>query len=290
VVSRSGCHTSVSRTITDSTRHGEVEKALAEYKRHERIVMAPDPHTLGERLVSDWWSSGGPNGGIMIALRRTDVRTLNRLARIAMRDAGRLNGDELLCGEESISAGDVVVLRLNDPRRGVTNGDRGTVLSAAPDHLLVDLAGRVVELDHEYLSRFTNHGDPVVAHGYAVTGHVAQGLTTDRAFVLASDEIYREWGYTAMSRGRAMNRLYLVEGAPRVRDELAPRQRSTADAELLSTLRQTRRQRMALDVENDGQVPLRDHRRDREAAEPQQKRRWWRGRSRRDDVNQSLER
>ncbi len=74
-----------------------------------------------------------------------------------MRDAGRLHGDELACGEESICAGDVVVLRLNDPRRGVTNGD------------------------------------PVVAHGYAVTGHVAQGLTTDRAFVLASDELYREW-------------------------------------------------------------------------------------------------
>ncbi|MDA0161263.1 relaxase domain-containing protein [Solirubrobacter ginsenosidimutans] len=270
-------------------RHGDVEKALAEYKRQERIVVAPDAHRLGERLVADWWSSGGPNGGIMIALRRTDVRTLNRLARIAMRDAGRLHGEELFCGEESISAGDVVVLRLNDPRRGVTNGDRGTVVAVGHGSLQVDVGGRVVELDDEYLSRFTNHGDPVVAHGYAVTGHVAQGLTTDRAFVLASDELYREWAYTAMSRGRATNRLYMVGDALRIRDEIAPRVRSAPEADLLGTLRQSRRQQMALDVERDGQVPVGEPK-DRESTKPDRTRRWRRSLRRDREQDQSIER
>jgi hypothetical protein len=94
-------------------RHGDVELALAEYQRQERIVVATDAARLGERLVADWWSSGGPDAGIMIALRRTDVRALNRLARDAMRAAGRLRGDELVYGDVGISAGDVVVLRLN---------------------------------------------------------------------------------------------------------------------------------------------------------------------------------
>jgi conjugative relaxase-like TrwC/TraI family protein len=270
-------------------RHGDVEKALADYKLHERIVIAPDAHRLGERLVADWWKSGGPDGGIMIALRRTDVRTLNRLARIAMRDAGRLRGEELDCGEASISAGDVVVLRLNDPRRGVSNGDRGTVLAVGPGGLRVDIGGRVVELDAEYLSRFTNHGDPVVAHGYAVTGHVAQGLTTDRAFVLASNELYREWAYTAMSRGRATNRLYMVGNALRIRDEIAPRVRSAPEADLLGTLRQSRRQRMALDVEHDGQVPVGEPK-DRDPAKPDRTRRWWRSLRRDREPDQSIER
>jgi ATP-dependent exoDNAse (exonuclease V) alpha subunit len=264
-------------------RHGDVEKALAEYKRQDRVISEPDAHRLGERLVADWWSSGGPDGGIMIALRRTDVRTLNRLARLAMRDAGRLHGDELVCGEESICAGDVVVLRLNDPRRGVTNGDHGTVLAVGSDRLHVAVGGRAIELDSEYLSRFTNHGDPVVAHGYAVTGHVAQGLTTERAFVLASDELYREWAYTAMSRGRATNRLYMVGNAPRVRDEIAPRPHSTAEADLLGTLRQSRRQRMAIDVERDGQVPIGDHEASEHPAAERGaagRRRWWRRPSR----------
>src|SRR5688500_12721901 len=51
---------------------------------------------------------------------------------------------------------------------------------------------------------------PTVQHAYAITGHIAQGMTVDRAFVLGSPEIYREWGYTAMSRGRWENRLYVV--------------------------------------------------------------------------------
>jgi hypothetical protein len=271
-------------------RHGDIEKALIEYKHQERVITAPDAHRLGERLVSDWWSSGGPEGGIMIALRRSDVRALNRLARLAMRDAGCLHGDELVCGEESISAGDVIVLRLNDPRSGVANGDRGTVLAVGSDRLLIDVGGHAVELDGEYLSRFTNHGEPVVAHGYAVTGHVAQGMTTDRAFVLASDELYREWAYTAMSRGRMTNRLYIVGNAPRVRDEIAPRLRSTADAELLGTLRQSRRQRLAVDVEDDGQVLAAAGQPTNESAGDDAIRRWWRHRSRREGRNQSRER
>ena len=50
-------------------------------------------------------------------------------------------------------------------------------------------------------------------HGYALTAHLAQGATVDRAFVLGSDELYREWGYTALSRHRAEARLY-VSGTP----------------------------------------------------------------------------
>ena len=74
----------------------------------------------------------------------------------------------------------------------------------------------------DFLAR-TRSGIPAVQLGYAVTGHVAQGLTTDRTFVLGTDRLFREWGYVAMSRGRLSNRMYAVVGEPRVaRDEFAP--------------------------------------------------------------------
>lgn len=47
-------------------------------------------------------------------------------------------------------------------------------------------------------------------HGYATTAHRAQGATVDRTFVLGSDELYREWGYTALSRHRLSARFYVT--------------------------------------------------------------------------------
>jgi hypothetical protein len=48
-------------------------------------------------------------------------------------------------------------------------------------------------------------------HGYAGTAHIAQGITTGRAFVLGSDIAYREWGYVAWSRARIQTRFYVCE-------------------------------------------------------------------------------
>jgi ATP-dependent exoDNAse (exonuclease V) alpha subunit len=47
-------------------------------------------------------------------------------------------------------------------------------------------------------------------HGYATTAHRAQGATVDQAFVLGSDELYREWGYTALTRHRHSARFYVT--------------------------------------------------------------------------------
>jgi ATP-dependent exoDNAse (exonuclease V) alpha subunit len=248
-------HAEWEKQALQELRNGEVEVALGAYRDHQRLVVARDVAALSQRLVADWWNSGGRDGGIIIALRRSDVRALNRLARATMREAGRLDGPELMVGEEGFSARDVVVLRLNDARRGVSNGDRGVVRAVGDTALLIRIGERDVELDREYLTRKTVHGDPVVAHGYAVTGHVAQGLTTDRAFVLASDEMYREWTYTAMSRGRQTNRLYLVESNERARDEIAPASRATVEQDLLRHVRQSRRQVMAMDVAGRERAP-----------------------------------
>ena len=60
-------------------------------------------------------------------------------------------------------------------------------------------------------------------HGYAITGHIAQGLTIDHAYVLAADGIDREWAYVALSRGRHSNHLYLTAEPTRSRGVRARR-------------------------------------------------------------------
>ena len=73
-------------------------------------------------------------------------------------------------------------------------------------------------------------------HGYALTGHAAQGLTIDRAFVLVRAEgALAEWGYVAASRARTETRLYavgpeLVDDAGLARNDPEPAARGLADA------------------------------------------------------------
>src|SRR5262249_9644880 len=69
--------------------------------------------------------------------------------------------------------------------------------------------GPRVELSRRYLEVGN------VRHAYAITGHAAQGLTVERAFVLGAGEArLQEWAYVALSRARAETRLY-VTGTPR---------------------------------------------------------------------------
>ena len=164
----------------------------------------------------------------MIALRRSDVRDLNDRARALMRERGRLGPDQLRVGERDFAVGDQVVTLKNAPRLDVVNGTRGiaTRIDERAGGLAVRTTdGRELDLPRAYLASQTECGGPTVDHGYAITGHKAQGMTTDRAFVLGSDELYREWGYVALSRGRVENRLYVVEAAARERDEYAPAER-----------------------------------------------------------------
>ena len=47
-----------------------------------------------------------------------------------------------------------------------------------------------------------------------MTGHKAQGVTTDRTFVVVDGTTDQEWAYVAMSRGRQNNTLYLANPEP----------------------------------------------------------------------------
>jgi hypothetical protein len=102
--------------------------------------------------------------------------------------------------------------------------------------------GRTIELPDGYVC--AGH----LEHGYALTAHLGQGSTVDRAFVLGSDELYREWGYTALSRHRDEARFY-VSATPAFLNESRSPVRTDADATRTvgRMLRASRAQRLALD-------------------------------------------
>lgn len=212
------------RIAVDRLRDGRSAEALALYRSHDRIRVAPDGDAARRALVRDWWSAS-TGDSVMIAARRADVRDLNERARELMRGAGRLGESELRVRDAAFAAGDQVVVRRNDPRLGVVNGDRAVVsrVDERRRALELDCGDRRVTVGIDFLMRRARDGGSSLVHGYAMTCHVAQGATVDRAFVLADAGLCREWGYTALTRGRYSNHLYVAERLASGREEYAPR-------------------------------------------------------------------
>ncbi|MCW2953150.1 MAG: Ti-type conjugative transfer relaxase TraA [Conexibacter sp.] len=210
------------REALEHLRSGHAEQAISSYAEHGQLTVADTSPQLRDQLVADWWQARETGAdAVMIALRRDDVADLNARGRARMHHAGRLGSDVLAVAGHSFAVGDEAVCLRNHQGLGVTNGTHGTVTHIDANRgalRLVDRAGREYELTADYLASTTQRGGPVLDHGYALTGHKAQGLTVDQAFVLGSDQLYREWGYVAMSRGRAGNHLYLVNAHDDDRD------------------------------------------------------------------------
>jgi hypothetical protein len=182
----------------------------------------------------------------MIAHRRSVVADLNALARMRMHRDGRLGELELTAGDRAFAAGDRVVARRNDRRAGVVNGTRAEVVD-------VDLERRTASLKTDsgdvrtVTSAYLHEG--WLDYGYALTAHTAQGATVDRSFVLGSDELYREWGYTAMSRHRNQARFYVV--SPGSVERALPGLEAESDdlaGDVHEMLSPTRSKDMALDI------------------------------------------
>jgi conjugative relaxase-like TrwC/TraI family protein len=188
-------------------RSGDPEPYLAHAARRGRLQLADDPTTAKERLLEDWWqvAQHDVQGTVMLAYRRDDVRDLNDAARTLLIRAGRLSLETLDLGEREFRVGDRVICRQNDTRLNIRNGTRATILEldAAALTLRTD-TGAIRTVGSTYASEH-------LEHGYALTGHAAQGTTVERAFVLLSDEsALQEWGYVACTRARTETRLYLT--------------------------------------------------------------------------------
>jgi ATP-dependent exoDNAse (exonuclease V) alpha subunit len=188
---------------------GQPEPYLSFAAEQGRLHVADDALDARARLLADWWQAARRDleGNVMLTYRRADVTELNEAARAHLSREGRLGCERLLVGERDFRRGDRVVCRRNCDLVGVRNGTRGTIEAIDRERgaltLLMDV-GEQRMLPAWYLSA------GFVEHGYALTGHAAQGATFERAFILAGDEgALREWGYAACSRARSETHLYL---------------------------------------------------------------------------------
>ena len=102
-----------------------------------------------------------------------------------------------------VSPGDKILIRANDKRLGLTNGQVLTVAGIAPDGALQTKEGQRVPADFRQW-----------CHGYVVTSHKAQGWTADHV-VIAAESLYVQRSLRGvLARSQVLRRPYPGQGAP----------------------------------------------------------------------------
>ena len=205
----------------DATRELATGRTAHALGRYEQAGMVQGHATQAEAraaLVAGWAAERRAAPGqsqVMLAYTRADVAELNRLARERVRAAGELGVEhqvETERGARAMARGDRLMFLRNERGLGagpggrggvaVKNGTLGTVLAveSGGERLTVRLdgpEGRDAPVVTFY-TRDYGHLD----HGYAATVHKAQGVTVDRAHVLASAHMDRHAAYVALTRHR----------------------------------------------------------------------------------------
>ncbi|MBK6721406.1 MAG: Ti-type conjugative transfer relaxase TraA [Sphingomonadales bacterium] len=188
----------------DATRHlatGRTGQAIHAYGEHGMVHPTETREAAREELIERWdRDRQGSPGDTRIILTHTndEVRELNEAARGRMRNAGELGSDVSIKaerGERQFASGDRIMFLRNERELGVKNGTLGMVEQVTPQRMAVRTNdGRAVTFDTKDYAH--------VDHGYAATIHKAQGMTVDRAHVLATPGMDSHGAYVALSRHR----------------------------------------------------------------------------------------
>ncbi|UPK04478.1 Ti-type conjugative transfer relaxase TraA [Bradyrhizobium sp. 170] len=224
------------RDATRDLATGRTDDALEAYRSHGMVHEARTREQARGDLIDRWdrdRQAAPERSRIILTHTNDEVRALNEAARERMRAAGDLGEDVRLTverGERHFASGDRVMFLQNERGLGVKNGTLGTIEQVNAQSMTVQTDdGRSVRFDLKDYNR--------IDHGYAATIHKAQGMTVDRAHILATPGMDAHGSYVALSRHR--NNVDLHYG----RDDFASQDR------LVRTLSRDRAKDMALDYE-----------------------------------------
>ncbi|MGA7483182.1 MAG: Ti-type conjugative transfer relaxase TraA [Bradyrhizobium sp.] len=224
------------RDATRDLANGKTGNALEAYRSHGMVHEAETREQARSDLIERWdrdRQASPDKSRIILTHTNDEVRAINEAARERMRAAGDL-GDEVRVtverGARNFAGGDRVMFLQNERGLGVKNGTLGTIEQVSPQSM-------TVQTDDDRSIRFELKDYNKIDHGYAATIHKAQGMTVDRAHVLATPGIDAHGSYVAMSRHRDGVELHYG------RDDFANRDR------LFRTLSRDRAKDMASDYD-----------------------------------------
>ncbi len=198
----------IERGALAELRNGDTARALGILAAHGRVHDHPTKADARAEMVAQWLDKTlDGDSAFMLAATRDDVTALNQHARAALQTDGIIGPDELDIDGRRFAVGDWVMTLTNDYRLGVLNGQRGTIT-----HIDARRGSVAVAFDDDTTktipAAYLDAGG--LDHAYAMTVHKAQGQTCDYVYVLGDEHLYREAGYSALTRGRHENHLHIA--------------------------------------------------------------------------------
>ncbi len=173
-------------------------------------------------LIQEWYLSFKENpqkSHLIMSYSKADTATLNEEARYLMKQDGIVAKEEYLLTihkededefenkiiikeEKNFAKGDRILFLRNDNGLGIRNGTLGTILE-------IDRQKIKAKLDaSDTIISFAPKLYPYFDQGWAASIHKSQGVTVDRAFLLATHETFRNLAYVGMTRHREFVKIF----------------------------------------------------------------------------------
>ena len=207
------------RRAAELMAEGNFHDALSRYDAKGGITWTRSQDEARAALIKEWakdTAADPAKSRFVFAYTNADVDRLNadlRGVRLARGELGQSQDVDTAHGRLAFAAGDRIQITATDKKRGLANGNAGTVQAIEGKTLTVKLdgrAGRLVEIDTEAFQG--------VRHGYAGTIYKGQGRTLDQTYLYHSEHWRSAASYVALTRHRDKAALFVAKNtAPDVK-------------------------------------------------------------------------
>ncbi len=183
---------------TDLSKH-DISRGIGAYQERGYVKEFENQEEAREALLAQWQKDRDTTpdqSQIILAHTNIERTALNSSVRDIKREAGELGKDHQIKTEKgsiTLAEGDRIMFTQNEYVMQVKNGTMGQVEKIDGDKLGVRLDdGRKLDVNTKHYGHFD--------HGYAVTIHKSQGVTVDKAYLLATKSMNAELAYVGMTR------------------------------------------------------------------------------------------
>lgn len=195
------------QAATQAFAQRRTEEGLAAYVAHDCVKAFETQAVAKQALVECWFSDHQQTPEktqLMLSYTRADVKDLNEHARALRMAAGELGESSPVHttrGLRDFAENDRVYFLENHRDLGVKNGTLGTVEKIEGQQLTIRLDSQDTPEQPRCVTFNTQHY-AAIDYGYAATIHKGQGVTVDKAYVLASRYMDSHASYVSHTRHR----------------------------------------------------------------------------------------